>query len=201
REQRVVELLVLALLEGHVHAAEHHVIRQLRDPATQDRLEAVAMRASVPEELDDLDLAGRHLGADRRGDPAPALAFRRQRRLRMRGGQFDAGETGHREERRQGDEVATERNHRAILSIGVIGPDRTTTDRLGWLTAGAIAGGTPAAAGVGVSDAGRPTPRSRSGPAGRGRRSWWRDRRKDPLSRGTSARHPPRPRPRGPRSR
>src|SRR5690606_38568824 len=74
REQRVVELLVLALLEGHVHAAEHHVIRQLRDPATQDRLEAVAMRASVPEELDDLDLAGRHLGADRRGDPAPALA-------------------------------------------------------------------------------------------------------------------------------
>src|SRR5690606_2566747 len=135
RQEGVVELLVLALLEGHMHPTKDDVVGQLRDPAPQDRLEPVAMGTAIPEELDDIDLAGGHVGRHRSFDPAIALALGRQGGLRMRRWQFDAGETRQDDRRRQGDQVATEGNHRAILSIGVLGPIQKTTEGLAWLTA------------------------------------------------------------------
>ena len=56
---------VRLVAERHRHAAEGHVGRQLLRPGVERRLERVAVRAAVPEELDHLDLAGR---------PAPAPA-------------------------------------------------------------------------------------------------------------------------------
>src|SRR5712692_10656769 len=51
-----------ALVEHRRHAPELRVGRQLLQPAFDQRLQVVAVRAAVPEELDHLDLA---LGLDR----------------------------------------------------------------------------------------------------------------------------------------
>ena len=47
------------MLEHHGHAAKLHVWGKLLHPGLQDRLEVVAMRAAIREELDDLDLLAR----------------------------------------------------------------------------------------------------------------------------------------------
>ena len=58
----VVDPLVVLVqrVEAHRHAAEHDVGRQGLGPGFQRRLQRVAVRAAVGEELDHLDLAGRH---------------------------------------------------------------------------------------------------------------------------------------------
>ena len=91
--QRVEEALLGGerhLLEPDRHPAQHHVGRQLLRPGLERRLEGVAVRALVPEELDHLDLAGgghrrRLLQADvvrALGRPAAPGARRRQGRGR-----------------------------------------------------------------------------------------------------------------------
>jgi hypothetical protein len=57
--QRVEELLrhLVARGEAHRHAAKGHVGRQLAGPGFEHRLEGVAVRALVPEELGHVDLA------------------------------------------------------------------------------------------------------------------------------------------------
>src|SRR5208283_1775494 len=42
--------------ESRRYAAKHDIGRQLPDPRLDDGLESIAMRATVPEELDDFDL-------------------------------------------------------------------------------------------------------------------------------------------------
>ncbi|MNT24432.1 hypothetical protein D3C72_1599020 [compost metagenome] len=57
--QRIEDLGVRqqVVAEGHRHALEHHVVALLLDPGFEVGLEVVAVRAAVPEELGDLDLA------------------------------------------------------------------------------------------------------------------------------------------------
>ncbi|MNL30206.1 hypothetical protein D3C87_1519280 [compost metagenome] len=62
RLQRIEDLGVRqqVVAEGHRHALEHHVLALLAGPGFQLRLEVVAVRAAVPEELGHFDLARRH---------------------------------------------------------------------------------------------------------------------------------------------
>ena len=56
--QCVEELLLHIATEGHMHLPEHDIGRQLGLPGFEHRLHGVAVGAGIPEELQDLDLAG-----------------------------------------------------------------------------------------------------------------------------------------------
>ena len=78
RLQRVVQaLLRLEVVAGRRTGTRLNTTcgRQLLDPGLQPRLEGVAVRAVVPEELDHLDLAGRRIDR-RRACPAPGTRCR-----------------------------------------------------------------------------------------------------------------------------
>ncbi|MGF6443038.1 hypothetical protein QF002_003849 [Paraburkholderia youngii] len=86
RVERVEHLRVRdeVVAEGDRHAAEHDVRGLLLDPRFEERVEFIAVRATVPEEFDDFDLAGRHVGRLRRGQHGVVLAGHRRGRRRMR---------------------------------------------------------------------------------------------------------------------
>jgi len=91
--QGVVQALLRlhAGIEANRHAAHHDVGRQLLDPGLQARLQRVAVRAAIPEELGDLDLARRIGGLGLlQADVLGAFA----RLLRLGGARQGGDETG-----------------------------------------------------------------------------------------------------------
>jgi hypothetical protein len=92
--QRVEQPLrhLVASGEADGHAPERHVRRQLAGPGFEHRLERVAVRALVPEELGDVDPARRrqHAGGQRLRQLDEVRAFDRCLR-QHRGGQGQAG--------------------------------------------------------------------------------------------------------------
>jgi hypothetical protein len=76
RVERVVHLRMRnkVVAEGHRHALEHDVRALLLDPCFEVRVEFVAVRAAVPEEFGDFDLARGHVDRLRRRQDRIVLA-------------------------------------------------------------------------------------------------------------------------------
>ena len=76
RVERMVHLRMRdeVVAEGYRHALEHDIRVLLLDPCFEVRVEFVAVRAAVPEEFGDFDLACRHVDRLRRRQDGVVLA-------------------------------------------------------------------------------------------------------------------------------